>query len=166
MVLKAGASADGLADELVAAVRDEIGAVACFRLVDVVPALPKTRSGKILRKTMRGIAHGKDEPPPSTIEDPAVLDSLRPILRELVGYAGCRPGERRGGFPQPPVIHGHRSAGRSCGQVDISSNMGSINASTASTPRSRRWPPSTRMSPTRYAATGCSSGWKPRNGAS
>ena len=81
VVLKAGASADGLAEELVAAVRDEIGAVACFRLVDVVPALPKTRSGKILRKTMRGIAHGKDEPLPSTIEDPAVLDTLRPILR-------------------------------------------------------------------------------------
>ncbi len=56
VVLKAGASADGLAEELVASVRDEIGAVACFRLVDVVPALPKTRSGKILRKTMRGIA--------------------------------------------------------------------------------------------------------------
>ena len=61
--------------------RDEIGAVACFKLVDVVPALPKTRSGKILRKTMRGIAHGKDEPVPSTIEDPTVLDHLRPILR-------------------------------------------------------------------------------------
>jgi propionyl-CoA synthetase len=81
VVLKAGASADGLAKELVAAVRDEIGAVACFRLVDVVPALPKTRSGKILRKTMRGIAHGKDEPMPSTIEDPAVLETLRPILQ-------------------------------------------------------------------------------------
>ncbi|MBB3602043.1 propionyl-CoA synthetase [Mycolicibacterium sp. BK556] len=81
VVLKAGASADGLAEELVAAVREEIGAVACFRLVDVVPALPKTRSGKILRKTMRGIAHGKDEPVPSTIEDPAVLDTLRPILQ-------------------------------------------------------------------------------------
>ena len=47
---------------------------------DVVPALPKTRSGKILRKTMRGIADGKDEPVPSTIEDPAVLAGLRPIL--------------------------------------------------------------------------------------
>jgi propionyl-CoA synthetase len=81
VVLKAGASADGLAEELVAAVRDEIGAVACLRLVDVVPALPKTRSGKILRKTMRGIAHGKDEPMPSTIEDPAVLETLRPILK-------------------------------------------------------------------------------------
>lgn len=81
VVLKAGASAEGLADELVALVRDEIGAVACFKLVDVVQALPKTRSGKILRKTMRGIAHGKDEPIPSTIEDPAVLDTLKPILR-------------------------------------------------------------------------------------
>jgi propionyl-CoA synthetase len=55
--------------------------VACFRLVDVVPALPKTRSGKILRKTMRGIAHGKDEPVPSTIEDPGVLETLKPILQ-------------------------------------------------------------------------------------
>ena len=42
--------------------------------------LPKTRSGKILRKTMRGIADGADEPVPSTIEDPAVLDALRPII--------------------------------------------------------------------------------------
>jgi propionyl-CoA synthetase len=47
----------------------------------VVDALPKTRSGKILRKTMRGIADGRDEPIPSTIEDPAVLEALRPILR-------------------------------------------------------------------------------------
>jgi propionyl-CoA synthetase len=80
VVLKAGASSDGLAEELVAAVRDDIGAVACFKAVDVVPALPKTRSGKILRKTMRGIADGRDEPVPSTIEDPAVLDKLKPIL--------------------------------------------------------------------------------------
>ena len=61
--------------------RNEIGAVAAFRLVDVVPALPKTRSGKILRKTMRGIAAGRDEPVPSTIDDASVLDVLRPILR-------------------------------------------------------------------------------------
>jgi propionyl-CoA synthetase len=45
-----------------------------------VAALPKTRSGKILRKTMRGIADGRPEPVPSTIEDPAVLDALRPVL--------------------------------------------------------------------------------------
>ena len=81
VVLKSGASADGLAAELVAAVRHSIGAVACFSTVDVVPALPKTRSGKILRKTMRGIADGRDEPIPSTIEDASVLETLRPILR-------------------------------------------------------------------------------------
>ena len=78
VVLKAGATAERLADELIEAVRESIGAVACFRIVDVVPALPKTRSGKILRKTMRGIADGRDEAVPSTIEDPAVLDALRP----------------------------------------------------------------------------------------
>ena len=81
VVLKSGASAEGLAAELVAAVRHSIGAVACFTAVDVVAALPKTRSGKILRKTMRGIADGHDEPMPSTIEDPDVLERLRPILR-------------------------------------------------------------------------------------
>ncbi|WP_313676890.1 propionyl-CoA synthetase [Mycolicibacterium sp.] len=81
VVLKAGASDDGLAAELITAVRHAIGAVACFNTVDVVPALPKTRSGKILRKTMRGIADGRDEPVPSTIEDPSVLDTLLPILR-------------------------------------------------------------------------------------
>ena len=80
VVLKAGASADDIGQELIDLVRNEIGAVAAFRLVDVVPALPKTRSGKILRKTMRGIAAGRDEPVPSTIEDASVLDALRPIL--------------------------------------------------------------------------------------
>jgi propionyl-CoA synthetase len=81
VVVKAGAPTEGLIEELVALVRNEIGAVAAFKLVDVVPALPKTRSGKILRKTMRGIAAGRDEPVPSTIEDPAVLDALTSILR-------------------------------------------------------------------------------------
>ena len=56
--------------------------VAALRRVDVVAALPKTRSGKILRGTMRGIADGHDEPVPSTIEDPAVLDALRPVLAD------------------------------------------------------------------------------------
>ena len=83
VVLKAGRAIDGetLRAQLVAMVRDRIGPVASFREVDVVAALPKTRSGKILRKTMRGIADGADEPVPSTIEDPAALDALRPILR-------------------------------------------------------------------------------------
>ncbi|MCT2583002.1 propionyl-CoA synthetase [Actinophytocola gossypii] len=83
VVLKAGASIteETLREELVAAVRREIGPVAAFREVSVVDGLPKTRSGKILRRTMRGIADGREEPVPSTIEDPAVLDALRPVLR-------------------------------------------------------------------------------------
>jgi propionyl-CoA synthetase len=81
VVLKSGGNADPRA-ELVQLIRDQIGPVAALRKVDVVPALPKTRSGKILRKTMRGIAEGGDEPVPSTIEDPAVLDALRPLLRD------------------------------------------------------------------------------------
>ncbi len=83
VVLKSGVTQDPdeIARELVAMVRDEVGPVAAFRDVAVVPALPKTRSGKILRKTMREIADGKDAVPPSTIEDPAVLDTLRPSLR-------------------------------------------------------------------------------------
>jgi propionyl-CoA synthetase len=84
VVLKAGVSTDPavVSAELVGLVRDRIGPVAGLRRVDVIPALPKTRSGKILRKTMRGIADGHDEPVPSTIEDPAVLDRLRPVLRQ------------------------------------------------------------------------------------
>lgn len=83
VVLKAGTSIDAreLQEDIVQAVRDQIGPVAAFKEVVVVPALPKTRSGKILRRTMRGIAAGRDEPVPSTIEDPAVLDHLREVLR-------------------------------------------------------------------------------------
>ena len=84
VVLKAGIDVDpdALCAELVAAVRNEIGAVAAFKRADIVPALPRTRSGKILRRTMRGIADGRDEPVPSTIEDASVLDKLRPILQK------------------------------------------------------------------------------------
>ena len=84
VVLKAGADADpaALSAELIQLIRDQIGPVAALRRVDVVAALPKTRSGKILRKTMRGIADGHDEPDPSTIEDPAVLGALRPVLAD------------------------------------------------------------------------------------
>jgi propionyl-CoA synthetase len=83
VVLKAGVDIDEdtLRAELVEAIRRDIGPVAAFRDVDIVAGLPKTRSGKILRKTLRGIAEGRDEPVPSTIEDPTVLDQLRPILQ-------------------------------------------------------------------------------------
>ncbi|GGC83801.1 propionyl-CoA synthetase [Tersicoccus solisilvae] len=83
VVLKSGVSADPeeLQRQLVALVRTEIGPVADFRTAVVVDALPKTRSGKILRKTMRQIADGEDYVVPSTIEDPDVLDAIRPALR-------------------------------------------------------------------------------------
>jgi propionyl-CoA synthetase len=82
VVLKAGADhdPDELETELVQLVRDRMGAVASFRRAMVVDRLPKTRSGKILRATMRGIAAGKDVAVPSTIEDPAVLDEISAVL--------------------------------------------------------------------------------------
>jgi len=82
VVLKSGVVADPpvLAAELVALVRERIGPVAGLRRVDVVAGLPKTRSGKILRRSMRGIADGRNEPVPPTIDDPSVLEALRPIL--------------------------------------------------------------------------------------
>ena len=68
--------------ELVQRVRDTVGAVASFKQVTVVSRLPKTRSGKILRKTMRAIADGKAYKMPSTIEDPAVLDEIAATMRD------------------------------------------------------------------------------------
>jgi propionyl-CoA synthetase len=68
-------------DSLVKQVRTEVGPVAALKQVDIVDALPKTRSGKILRKTMREIADGKaNVVVPSTIEDAGVLDNLRGAL--------------------------------------------------------------------------------------
>ena len=88
VVLKGGydASTDGdrIVAELVKRVRDEVGAVASLRQVDIVPALPKTRSGKILRKTMREIADGKTPTIPGTIEDASVLDALADTLKHTV----------------------------------------------------------------------------------
>ncbi|MEY3607163.1 MAG: hypothetical protein RL289_1343 [Actinomycetota bacterium] len=83
VVLKAGAQVDPeeLRKEIVALVRKEVGPVAALNEVVVVPGLPKTRSGKVLRKTMRGIADGKHVDIPSTIEDASILDILRPLLR-------------------------------------------------------------------------------------
>ena len=83
VVLKSGVTIppERLQAELVELVRAEIGAVAALRRIDVVAALPKTRSGKILRKTMREIADGRPVTVPSTIEDLTVLDDLTPILK-------------------------------------------------------------------------------------
>lgn len=83
VVLKNGVSTspESIAKDVVQIVRTQIGAVASLRLVHTVPALPKTRSGKILRKYMRSIAEGKNDPVPSTIEDASVMKALEPLLR-------------------------------------------------------------------------------------
>jgi propionyl-CoA synthetase len=88
VVLKSGVevSPEVLSEDLVAMVRRDIGAVADFKHVTVVEALPKTRSGKILRKTMRQIADGEDYTVPSTIEDAGVIEQLMTALRP--GSAG------------------------------------------------------------------------------
>jgi propionyl-CoA synthetase len=83
VVLKAGVDgSDGarLGAELMQRVRDEVGPIASLQRVDVVAALPKTRSGKILRKTMREMADGKTPTVPGTIEDASVLETLGPVL--------------------------------------------------------------------------------------
>jgi propionyl-CoA synthetase len=84
VVLKAGADREPaeMQTELVAMVRDRIGAVAAFKEAIVVARLPKTRSGKILRATMRAIADGRDVAVPSTIDDPAILDEIGVALKE------------------------------------------------------------------------------------
>ena len=78
VVLKAGVSrpAAELAAELVQLVRDQVGPVANFKQVLVVSRLPKTRSGKVLRKTMRAIADGDAWTMPPTIDEPATLDEI------------------------------------------------------------------------------------------
>ena len=82
VVLKAGVSRPEaeLARELVALVRERIGPVAAFKKARVVARLPKTRSGKILRASIRRIADGQDAAAPPTIDDPAVLDEIRGVL--------------------------------------------------------------------------------------
>ena len=82
VVLKSGVSrpAAEIEKECVGKVRDEIGAVAALRTVIVVPRLPKTRSGKILRATMRKIADREEFKTPATIDDPVILDEIRSAL--------------------------------------------------------------------------------------
>jgi propionyl-CoA synthetase len=82
VVLKAGAARDAasVARELVTLVRERIGPVAAFKEAHVVARLPKTRSGKILRASLRRIADGEPAAPPATIDDPAILDEITEIL--------------------------------------------------------------------------------------
>jgi len=86
LVLKAGVNRpkEAIAEEAVALVRQRIGPVASFRTALIVERLPKTRSGKILRGTIRHIADGQDYTMPATIDDPAIL----PEIAEAVAEAG------------------------------------------------------------------------------
>jgi propionyl-CoA synthetase len=88
LVLKAGVarSLGEVEDEAVQLVRERIGPVASFKTALVVAGLPKTRSGKILRGTMRKIAEGETYPLPATIDDPAVLAEIDKALA-TAGYA-------------------------------------------------------------------------------
>lgn len=87
VVLKSGVRRDPptILREIVQMVRDRIGPIASFKVACVVRRLPKTRSGKILRGTMKKIADGDSWGIPATIEDPAVLEEIREALSEL-GY--------------------------------------------------------------------------------
>ena len=88
VVLKNGVDTNEatLETELISRIREQIGAVAAFRNALIVKRLPKTRSGKILRKTIRQIADGESYTTPATIDDPAILDEIRDALaRRKIG---------------------------------------------------------------------------------
>ena len=83
IVLKSGVtkSTDQIESEIIQKVRDEVGPVAGFKLALTIERLPKTRSGKILRGTMRAIADGEAYKMPATIDDPAILDEISDALK-------------------------------------------------------------------------------------
>jgi propionyl-CoA synthetase len=85
LVLKAGVerAPAQIVAEVIARVRERIGPVAAFKRCAVVERLPKTRSGKILRATMRNIADGEDWTMPATIDDPAIIEEISVALKQL-----------------------------------------------------------------------------------
>jgi propionyl-CoA synthetase len=92
IVLKAGVKRphEEIVQEVVQRVRELIGPVAAFKTAMVVQRLPKTRSGKILRGTMKRIADGTEYQTPATIDDPAILDEIAAALKS-VGYPPIKP---------------------------------------------------------------------------
>ena len=122
VVLKAGvgAPADEIERELVGLVRDRIGPVAAFKLAITVARLPKTRSGKILRGTMKKIADGEPWSMPATIDDPAVLDEIGDGLKG------------RGLRREPPRRRPHTADCKetpiapACGRLTLSSSSGRL----------------------------------------
>jgi propionyl-CoA synthetase len=87
VVLKAGVDRphDEIVKELIAKVRSDIGAVAAFKEAYIVQRLPKTRSGKVLRATMRAIADHRDYTVPATIDDPRILEEIESALKQRHG---------------------------------------------------------------------------------
>lgn len=75
---------DELCSELIQLVRDDLGPVASFKKVGVVKALPKTRSGKILRGTMAKIANGEEYKITPTVDDPLIFEYLEPQIKKLI----------------------------------------------------------------------------------
>jgi propionyl-CoA synthetase len=92
LVLKSGVARDPSAviGEVVALVRERIGPVAAFKQATIVDRLPKTRSGKVLRGTMRLIADGQPYTVPATIDDPRILDEIKDALQRC-GYGRGEP---------------------------------------------------------------------------
>jgi propionyl-CoA synthetase len=87
VVLKAGVAKkqDAIISELIALVRQKIGPIASFKSAAIVKRLPKTRSGKILRSTIKKIADGVPYQVPATIDDPLILDEITKTLHAM-GY--------------------------------------------------------------------------------
>jgi len=94
VVLKAGVRREPavIVQELIQIVREQVGPVANFKQVGIVPRLPKTRSGKVLRGTMRQIADGEPYRVPPTIDDPATQEEVKVALGRL-GYARQAAGQ-------------------------------------------------------------------------
>jgi propionyl-CoA synthetase len=84
VVLKSGMSIteDELQKELVTRIRENIGAIACYKDTVILKRLPKTRSGKTLRKTLNRIVNGQEYSVPSTIDDPGVIPEIIETLRD------------------------------------------------------------------------------------
>ena len=84
VVLKSGVEKENetISKECIQMVRDKIGPVAAFKVVIIIKRLPKTRSGKILRGTIRKIADKEDYKMPATIDDPAILEEITQSLIE------------------------------------------------------------------------------------
>ncbi|OPY30965.1 MAG: Acetyl-coenzyme A synthetase [Methanocella sp. PtaU1.Bin125] len=107
VVLKAGVSKapDAVVSELIGLVRQKIGPIASFKAAAVVKRLPKTRSGKILRGTIKKIADGTPYNVPATIDDPAILDEIATTLHSI-GY----PRREKGSAPEPVIKRGELRA--------------------------------------------------------